>query len=239
MTWIANTILSLTGTTALVVVFTLPALEASTPLGMFVAPGELALVLGGVLADLGRLPLWAVVVAGGAGAVVGDSVGFVVGRRVGDRLLAHLPSRFVRPDRLERAKALVRRMGGRAVLAGRFTAVSRALVPALSGNARMPYGTFAIYNVAGGVLWATGVALLGYGAAGAYQTAEREADQTGLVLFGAGIVGATAAALVDRWSQGHHSKPTPGPRSVRSRVECSWRARTAVPRPARTDRRPR
>jgi undecaprenyl-diphosphatase len=210
MTWIAHTILSLTGPMGLVVVFALPALEASTPLGM-VVPGELALVLGGVLAHQGRLPLWAVVVAGGAGAVVGDSVGFAIGRRVGDRLLAGLPRPFVRPDRVERVKALIRRLGGRAVFAGRFAAVLRALLPALSGNAGMPYSTFAIYNFAGGVLWATGVALLGYGAAGAYRTADREADQTGLVLLGAGVVGAIAAALVDRRSRGHHGRSAPDP----------------------------
>lgn len=112
MTWFANVVLSLTGTLVLVVVFVLPALEASTPLGI-VVPGELAVILGGVLAQLGRLPLWAVVVAGAAEAVVGDSAGYAVGRRLGDGLLARLPRAFVLPGRVERAKSLVRRLGGR------------------------------------------------------------------------------------------------------------------------------
>jgi membrane-associated protein len=214
MTWVANTILALTGTMTLVVVFALPALEASTPLGL-VVPGELALVLGGVLAQLGRLPLWAVVVAGAAGAVVGDSIGYAVGRRVGDRLLGRLPHRLVRPDRVERAKALVRHLGGRAVFAGRFIAVLRALVPAIAGTAEMPYRTFAMYNAAGGVLWATGVTLLGYGAGGAYQAAERTAGQAGLVLLGAGVVGAAVAALVHRRRRGHRGGPAADPRGHR------------------------
>jgi membrane-associated protein len=214
VTWIGNTVLSLTWPIALIVVFALPALEASTPLGI-VVPGELALVLGGVLAHLGRLPLWAIVVAGAAGAVVGDSIGYAAGRRFGDRLLSRLPRPFVRPDRVERAKALVRRLGGRAVFAGRFTAVLRALVPVVAGTARMPYRTFAVYNIAGGVLWATGVAVLGYGAGGAYQAAESTAARAGLILLGAGVVGAAAAAAVHHRRRRHHGRPAPGPRGHR------------------------
>jgi len=67
MSWLTDTILRLAGPLVLVVVFALPALEASTLLGI-VVPGELALVLGGLLAHQGRVPLWAAVVAGAAGA---------------------------------------------------------------------------------------------------------------------------------------------------------------------------
>jgi membrane-associated protein len=74
MTWLSDTILRLAGPLVLVAVFALPALEASTLLGI-VVPGELALVLGGVLAHQGRVPLVAAVVAAAAGAVVGDTVG--------------------------------------------------------------------------------------------------------------------------------------------------------------------
>ena len=82
MTWLSDTILRLAGPLALVAVFALPALEASTLLGI-VVPGELALVLGGVLAHQGRVPLWATVVAGAAGAVTSDSVGYAIGHTVG------------------------------------------------------------------------------------------------------------------------------------------------------------
>jgi len=81
--------------------------------------------------------------------LVGDTVGFAIGRRVGERLLAHLPRRLVRPGQVERARALVRRRGGRAVFAGRFTAALRALVPGLAGLAGVPYRTFAAWNLAG------------------------------------------------------------------------------------------
>jgi membrane-associated protein len=159
VTWLEDTILRLAAPLVLVVVFTLPALEASTLLGI-VVPGELALVLVGVLAHQGRVPLWAAVVAGAGGAVVGDSLGYAVGRRVGERLLARIPRRLVQPSQVERATALLRRLGGRAVFVGRFPAALRALVPGLAGTARMPYGTFLAWNLAGGVLWATGSVLL-------------------------------------------------------------------------------
>jgi membrane-associated protein len=197
MTWPTDFILHLAGPLVLVVVFALPALEASTLLGI-VVPAELALLLGGFLAHQGRVPLWAAVVAGAAGAIVGDSVGYAIGRRVGERLLAHLPHRLVEPGQVERATALVRRLGGRAVFLGRFTAALRALVPGLAGVAGVPYRTFAAYNVAGGVLWATGFVLLGYAAGRAYRMVERVAGQAGLVLLGAIVVGAATAALIRR-----------------------------------------
>jgi len=206
MTWVTDAVLHLPGLLVLVVVFALPALEASTLLGI-VVPGELALVLGGMLAHQERVPLVAAVVAGAAGAVVGDTVGYAVGRRVGQRLLAHLPGRLVKPRQIERATALVRRLGGRAVFIGRFTAALRALVPGLAGVAGVPYRTFAAYNVAGGVLWATGFVLLGFAAGPAWGTAERVAGGAGLALLGT-IVLAAAAALLHAWRPGHHGRPT-------------------------------
>jgi membrane protein DedA with SNARE-associated domain len=86
-----------------------------------VVPGELALVVGGVLAHQGRVPLWAAVVAGADGAVMGDSLGYAIGHTVGDRLLARIPRRLVEPRQVQRATALLRRLGGRAVFVGRFT----------------------------------------------------------------------------------------------------------------------
>jgi membrane-associated protein len=209
MTWLSDTILRLAGPLVLVAAFALPALEASTLLGV-VVPGELTLVLGGVVAHQGRVPLWAVIGAGAAGAVVGDSVGYAIGRRVGERLLAHLPRRLVQPRQVERATALLRRLGGRAVFVGRFVTVVRALMPGLAGAAGVPYRTFVVWNVAGGVLWATGAVLLGFAAGSAWQTAERVAGRAGLVVVGTVVVVAAAAALWHRRRLGRRGRPAPG-----------------------------
>jgi undecaprenyl-diphosphatase len=104
MTSLIEHILSLSGWVALLIVFAVPALEASVFLG-FVFPGETALILGGVLASYGRVTLWAVFLAGISGAVIGDSVGYLVGREYGARMLqATRFHRLVKPHRIERAQ---------------------------------------------------------------------------------------------------------------------------------------
>jgi len=161
MSHVADRILMLPPLVALLLVFALPALEASAFVG-FIIPGEIGVILGGVLANQHKLPLWAALVAGIAGAVIGDSVGYEIGRRYGERLLQKIPNRLLKQKHIDRTKDLVARNGGRAVFIGRFTTALRVLVPGFSGMARIPYLKFLAYNAAGGILWATGFILLGY-----------------------------------------------------------------------------
>src|SRR5438034_4348617 len=133
----------------------------------FVVPGETAVVIGGVLASRGRasLPLLTLVVV--AAAIIGPLVGYEIGRRMGGRVIG---SRFLRrmSGTVEKATSALNSRSAAAVLVGRFTAVLRALMPALAGTARMPYRTFAVYNAIGGVAWGVGYCLLGYLAGSAY-----------------------------------------------------------------------
>ncbi|MFG2052806.1 DedA family protein [Micromonospora sp. NPDC048930] len=169
---VLNLLVALPPALVLALVFLLPALEASTFLGL-VVPGEVAVLVGGVLAHEGRLPLWAVIVAAVAGAALGDQVGYLVGRRYGRRLLARTPRRFVRSGELRRALDLIRRRGAMAVVLGRWAAALRALVPGLAGMSGIPRGPFTAANVAGGALWAVTVAVLGYLAGASYRVLER------------------------------------------------------------------
>ncbi|HEY0698960.1 MAG TPA: DedA family protein [Micromonospora sp.] len=157
----------------LALVFLLPALESSTLLGL-VVPGETAVLLGGVVAHGGGLPLWAVVVAATAGAALGDQVGYLLGRRYGPRLLQRAPRRIRRSGELDRVLGLVRRRGAVAVVAGRWVAALRVLVPATAGVSRMRQLTFTVANVAGGLAWAVGVASLGYLGGASYRYLERK-----------------------------------------------------------------
>lgn len=177
-------ILGLPPALVLALVLLLPALEASVFLGV-ILPAEVGIVLGGVLANQGKLPLWAVLIAGIAGAIAGDSIGFWVGGRYGERLLARLPRRLVKPEHVRRTAQTVERLGGKAVFVGRFTAALRALVPGIAGMSRMTYRTFLPWNIAGGVVWASGFVLLGYLAGSQYQRLERDANRAGLVLLAA------------------------------------------------------
>jgi membrane protein DedA with SNARE-associated domain/membrane-associated phospholipid phosphatase len=184
---ITDWILSLGGWFALAVVFLVPALESSAFLG-FVFPGEIAVILGGVLAFNGRVSLLAVMVAAVAGAIVGDTIGYFVGRRWGRRILRGVGRRvpFLRrriDEHLESAQAYLRRRGGAAVFFGRFTAALRVMVPGLAGMAEIAYGRFAFYNATGGLLWGTGFVLLGYLGGAAWQRAAADASKVGLALL--------------------------------------------------------
>jgi undecaprenyl-diphosphatase len=179
---VARYILGLHGWAAVAVVFALPLLESSTFIG-FAFPGEIAVLLGGVLAFHHRVSLAAVLAAAISGAILGDSVGYVVGRRYGRRLLEGALGRFVRRKHLDRAERYLAERGGKAVFFGRFTAALRVMIPGLAGMARMPYRTFAFNNVAGGAIWATGMALIGYLAGASWHRAAHLASRVGLVLL--------------------------------------------------------
>jgi undecaprenyl-diphosphatase len=146
---VARHILGLHGVAAVAIVFALPLLESSAFVG-FVFPGEIAVLLGGVLAFQHRVPLAAVLAAGICGAILGDTLGYWIGHRYGRRLLSGRIGRLVRAEHRERAERYLAQRGGKAVFLGRFTAALRVMIPGLAGMARMPYGTFAAYNIAGG-----------------------------------------------------------------------------------------
>jgi len=190
---ISDWILSLDGWIALTIVFLVPALEASAFLG-FVFPGEIAVILGGVLAFNGRISLPAVIAAAVAGAIVGDTIGYFVGRRWGHQILRGAGRRvpFLRhriDEHLQSAQAYVRRRGGAAVFFGRFTAALRVMVPGLAGMAEVPYGQFLFYNAAGGLLWGTGFVLLGYFAGAAWGRVAAVASRVGLTLLVLVLIG--------------------------------------------------
>ena len=162
-------------------VFALPFLEASVFLG-FVIPGETALVLGGVLASSGKVSLLPLIVLAVAGAILGDGVGYAVGRRFGPTLQASRLGQVVGDRRWETSQAFLRRRGGPAVFLGRFTALLRALVPSAAGMARLPYRTFLVWNAVGGTVWAAGFVLVGYLAGASYHEVERYLGRGALAL---------------------------------------------------------
>jgi len=192
MTVLMEYLLSVPAWLALLVVFALPALESSAFLG-FVFPGETAVLLGGVLASQGRVPLAAVLVAAIAGAIAGDAVGYLVGRRWGRRVLDSTLGRVVRTEHLDRAEGALLRRGGVAVFLGRFTVALRVLVPGLAGMAGMPYRRFALCNVAGALAWGGVMVVAGYLAGASWHTTEQLVSRLGLagtlVLVGAVVGG--------------------------------------------------
>ncbi len=154
------------------VVFVVAALEASVFVGL-VIPGETVLLIAGVLCWQGHAAIVPAMVAAIAGAVVGDSTGYEIGRRWGPALRASRLGLRIGEERWSKAETSLRRLGGRAVFVGRFVLVARALVPAAAGEAGVPYRSFLVWNVAGAVLWGTLHVGIGYVAGGSYAAAER------------------------------------------------------------------
>jgi len=187
VSWLIEQVLGFPPWLALVLIFLLPAAEASVFAG-FIFPGEVVVFFGGVLANEGRLALWTVILVGSLGAIIGDSIGYEVGRHYGMRLLARLPARLVKPDHVTRAQDLIRRKGGRAIFLGRFTAALRVLVPGLAGTSGMPYRRFLLFNVTGGITWVIETTLVGYVAGKSYRAAERRLSLISLGLLAAVVV---------------------------------------------------
>ena len=167
MATIADHVLGLSGVTVYLLVAAIVFAEDAFFLG-FVIPGETAAVLGGVVAHDGGASVELMVVVVVVAAILGDSVGYEVGRRFGPRMLATRPLRR-HAHRLDDARSLLARRGGWAVVLGRFTAFFRAVMPGMAGLSHMPYRTFLPSNALGGVIWGTGVVLVGYFAGHAYE----------------------------------------------------------------------
>jgi membrane protein DedA with SNARE-associated domain len=121
------------------------------------------LVTAAVYAGTGHLSIFWVIVAGSAGAIVGDNLGFAVGRAGGRPLVLRYGSYVrIKPEHLDYAEGFFHRHGDKTVFLGRFIAVLRAWAALLAGINRMSWSTFLVYNAAGGILWATLFGLLGY-----------------------------------------------------------------------------
>jgi membrane protein DedA with SNARE-associated domain len=172
----------------------------------FVLPGETAAILGGVAASRGHVSVVAVMVVVVAAAIIGDSVGYEVGRQVGTRVLA-LSIFDKRRARLDAAQDFLARRGGSAVFLGRWVAFFRAVMPALAGTTKMRYVKFLAYNAAGGIVWGVAVVLVGYLAGNAY------AKIQGYVGTGAAVVVAVIVivALVVWRVRKAHSEKDPQP----------------------------
>ena len=126
-------------------------------------PGETALAAAAVLAAHGRLELPLVIGLAAGAAIVGDNLGYVIGRRGIRRLLVR-PGRWQRHRArlLEDGEAFFARHGGKAVFLGRWVTGIRVVVAWLAGADRMPWRRFVVWNALGGAAWATSIGVLAY-----------------------------------------------------------------------------
>jgi undecaprenyl-diphosphatase len=144
-------------------------LENSVGAGVIV-PGETLVIIGGFYARLGELSLPWVAVAACVGAILGDNVGYLIGRRFGRGFVERHGRRLlITPERLERADEYYRSHGGKTVFLGRFIPFVRSIGFILAGVAHMRWRRFLLYDVAGSVVWGIGNTVLGYVIGASYE----------------------------------------------------------------------
>jgi membrane protein DedA with SNARE-associated domain len=182
--------LSIPGPWVVGVVFFLSAAETALFVG-FVVPGELTVILGGVLASRAHVPLPAVLAASVAGPILGDSIGYYLGRRYGENT-RHKRLR----KRWAKARSWVKNKGAPAVFLGRFVAFVRSFIPAAAGVSQMPYRKFLPWNAAAGILWGAGSALLGYFAGANFEAVAHAMGWLGLALLAVAIAVSAAIRFV-------------------------------------------
>ncbi|MGI8558308.1 MAG: DedA family protein [Solirubrobacteraceae bacterium] len=161
-------------------------------------PGETALIVGGIAANQGRLSIAAVIAVAAAAAIIGDNVGFWIGRR-GGRALLERPGPFEAGRRrvIEVGDPFFERHGAKAVFLGRWVLGLRVWAAWLAGASEMRWPTFLVWNAAGGICWATSIGLAVYFGGKAVEHTIATAGVYGAIL----VAVLAVAALI--WHQRH------------------------------------
>ena len=109
-------------------------------------------------------------------AVLGDSVGYTFGRKLGPKLFRKQDARFFKQDYIQKAQAFYEKHGGKTIIIARFVPIVRTFAPIVAGAGKMDYRRFLAFNVVGGLLWAAGITYLGYLLGGIFESAGIEID---------------------------------------------------------------
>jgi membrane protein DedA with SNARE-associated domain len=170
-------------------------------------PGEIVLVGAALLAShhSGINP-WMVGIVGSAGAIVGDSIGYVIGRKGGQRLFDWAARKFPKhfgPHHVANAERIFARRGVWAVFFGRFVAILRILCGPLAGSLHMNYGKFLVANALGGIAWAGGTTALVYSLG---VVAETWLSRFSYLALGVAIVAGVVVSLVVKKRMGRHEE---------------------------------
>jgi membrane-associated protein len=128
----------------------------------FFLPGDSLLITAGIFAAADVIPLRWLLLPVMLCAIVGDQIGYWIGRSAGAALYKREHSFFFRKNHLERARDFYEKYGGRAVILARFVPIIRTFCPPVAGAARMPYGRYLMFDIFGGIFWVGAMILGGY-----------------------------------------------------------------------------
>ena len=173
----------------------------------FVLPGETVLVAAAVLANDGDANIWIVWAVAVAAAILGDGVGYEIGKRYGPRLRSSKLGHRVGARHWDRAAELLKARGGISVLIGRWIAVLRALVPPTAAMAGLRFRTFLVWNAIGGIAWATVYCLIGYLAGKAAKQLARQVSSAILTALAIIALIAIVVLHIRRHRRRAHERP--------------------------------
>jgi membrane-associated protein len=128
----------------------------------FFLPGDSLLVTAGIFSAAGVIPLKMLLLPVMLCAIVGDQIGYWIGRAAGATLYTREDSLFFRKSHLQRAHAFYEKYGGKTVILARFIPIIRTFCPPVAGAAQMPYGRYLVYDIFGGIFWVGAMILGGF-----------------------------------------------------------------------------
>ncbi len=148
-------------------------LEAMPLFGLF-APGMLIVIIGGFLAKIGILEIGDVIFFASAGAIIGDLIGYFLGKKYGYSFISRYGKYFFfKKEHFEKTKKLMNHHTGATLIIGRFNSLTRAFAPFIAGSTNVSFLKFLTYNISGGISWAISFVLIGYIFGKSYEIAEQ------------------------------------------------------------------
>ena len=150
-------------------------LEASPIFGLLV-PGQLIVIIGGFLVKLGILDIGDTIFIAASGAILGDLMGYMLGRKYGYSFITRYGRYFFfKKEQFEKTKRLMNQHAGKTLVIGRFNSLTRAFAPFVAGSSDISFIRFLMYNIVGGVSWAISFVMIGYIFGRSYEIAAKYA----------------------------------------------------------------
>ncbi len=128
----------------------------------FWLPGDTLLLGAGILASQGEISIVWLIIAVILAAIIGDNVGYTIGRRTGHKIFKKEDGIFFQKEHVQRAEKFYEEHGGKTIILARFIPIVRTFAPLVAGVGKMPRQRFMLFNIVGGVLWGAGLTMLGY-----------------------------------------------------------------------------
>lgn len=191
-------IISWAGSWALLVVAGIIFIETGLLVGV-VFPGDPLLVVTGLLSYQGTVhqPIWLVAIVLFAAALLGNQLGFWIGRMMGPRVFERREFGLISRESVERTQRFFERFGAVTVLFAQFIGVVRTLTPIFAGVGHMDWRRFTMFNALGSALWASGLSMLGWGLGHVPGVADFVTHNIELFIFGG--LGITVLVMVVNW----------------------------------------